>query len=72
MNCLACANLELKSSPAHTKVGLGACLAAKFSGKFRSFRAERNCSMFVPAAKDVVEARIVWADKQSLNKKGEK
>lgn len=62
--CLSCANLDLKSNPGHTKVGLGACLAAKFSGKFRSFSKERNCSMFVPAAKDVVEARMVWADKQ--------
>lgn len=64
MNCLSCANLDLKSHPEHTRVGLGACLAARFAGKFRSYSQERNCSMFAPADKEVVEARMVWANKQ--------
>lgn len=73
MNCLSCANLDLKSYPQHSRVGLGACLASRESGKFRSFTRERNCSMFAPAEKDVVEARMVWANKAKLsNNRGEK
>jgi hypothetical protein len=73
MNCLSCANLDLKSHPNHARVGLGACLSVRVIGKFRSFSQERNCSMFAPAEKDVVEARIAWANKQKQStNEGEK
>lgn len=73
MNCLSCANLDLQTYKEHARTGLGACLAAKFSGRFRSFIRERSCSMFAPAANDVVEARVAWANKSNLStKEGEK
>lgn len=66
MNCLHCANLDLKTYPKHSALGWGRC-KLDLPGVFRSVLFDQVCDKSSPAEESIVRARIEWAGK--LNQK---
>lgn len=63
MNCLSCIHIDLRTYPAHAKVGVGRCKLQKLPGVFENFRIERDCKLFTAADAETVEKRNIWANK---------
>lgn len=60
ITCLECAGLDLKTHPERAKAGFGMCGHTN-PKHFVVHQMARNCTEFVAAPADVVEARDTWA-----------
>lgn len=60
MNCLSCAHIDLKESPAHARVFLGHC---KFDevARFKPVMNDRECGKYKRASPATVTKREAWA-----------
>lgn len=63
MNCLTCAHIDLRTFPAHAKVGVSRCKLQPLPGVFENFRRERDCKLFAAADAETVAKRNEWANK---------